>query len=317
MDFGASQGAIHSYTSGIARNCNAGWGQKTRPTAKRLRRRYTRLLRLRWRIPAPRTTSPDPSMSSAFCAACGAQLSQGARFCHRCGQAVGEAVFPAGAPAANVPAPLPSSSPNQTLPWAVAAIALLALIALVAGQRFNRRPAAATAETPVAAPPTAGPFARSADPNAAERPVRAPDISAMSPDERALRLFNRVVSLAEQGKRDSVQFFAPMALMSFQSLPSPTPLQRFELGRIAELAAVKEIATAQADTILKASPTHLLGLTLASTAAGMRKDYDKQADYDRRLIASARSERARNLPEYQVTQVDLDSALARARRNVR
>ncbi len=256
-------------------------------------------------------------MSSAFCAACGAQLSQGARFCHRCGQAVGEAVFPAGAPAANVPAPLPSSSPNQTLPWAVAAIALLALIALVAGQRFNRRPAAATAETPVAAPPTAGPFARSADPNAAERPVRAPDISAMSPDERALRLFNRVVSLAEQGKRDSVQFFAPMALMSFQSLPSPTPLQRFELGRIAELAAVKEIATAQADTILKASPTHLLGLTLASTAAGMRKDYDKQADYDRRLIASARSERARNLPEYQVTQVDLDSALARARRNVR
>ena len=30
----------------------------------------------------------------------------------------------------------------------------------------------------------------------AERPVRAPDISSMTPDERALRLFNRVVSLA-------------------------------------------------------------------------------------------------------------------------
>ena len=261
-------------------------------------------------------------MSSAFCAACGAQLTSGARFCHRCGQAVGEAVFSAGVPVPHA-VPTPSASSNQTLPWAIAAIALLALIALVAGQRFNRRPATATVETPVAAPPTVGPFAGgdqiagATDPNAAERPVRAPDISAMSPEERALRLFNRVVSLAEQGKRDSVQFFAPMALMSFQSLPSPTPLQRFELGRIAQLAEVKEIVTAQADTILKASPTHLLGLTLASTAAGMRKEFTKQADFDRRLIAAAKSERAKNLQEYQVTQVDLDSALARARRNVK
>lgn len=218
-----------------------------------------------------------------------------------------------------------AQAPNQTLPWAVAAIALLALIALVAGQRFGKRPVAEPAVA--AAPQGAGPFvtepgpagpAGPASPDAgAERPVRAPDISAMSPDERALRLFNRVVSLAEQGKRDSVQFFAPMALMSFQSLPSPTVLQRFELGRIAELAEVKEIATAQADTILAGSATHLLGLSLASTAAGMRKAYTAQAEYDRRLIAANASERAKNLPEYQVTQIDLDSALARARRNVK
>lgn len=257
-------------------------------------------------------------MSSAFCAACGAQLTPGARFCHRCGQTVGDAVVTPGAPGSTA-ARGPASPPNQTLPWAVAAIALLALIALVAGQRFNRAPAP---EAPVAAAPTgAGPFA-GGDPAAAgapagERPVRAPDISSMSPDERALRLFNRVVSLAEQGKRDSVQFFAPMALMSFQSLPTPTMLQRFELGRIAELAEVKEIATAQADTILQASPTHLLGLSLASTAAGMRKAFTAQADFDRRLLAAAASERAKNLPEYEVTRIDIDSALARARRNVK
>lgn len=254
-------------------------------------------------------------MSSAFCAACGAQLSSGARFCHRCGQAVGDAVFASGAAAPGAQ-PVRSSPPNQTLPWAVAAIALLALIALVAGQRFNRRPAVADA----APQPTAGPFAGGAptgDPNAGERPVRAPDISSMTPDERALRLFNRVVSLAEQGKRDSVQFFAPMALMSFQSLPTPTLLQRFELGRVAELAEVKEIATAQADTILQSSPTHLLGLTLASTAARMRGDTKAQTDFDKRLLAAADAERAKNLPEYQVTQIDLDSAFARARRNVK
>lgn len=259
-------------------------------------------------------------MSSAFCAACGAQLTSGARFCHRCGQTVGEAVVAAAGPAlAKSPSAVQSS--NQTLPWAVAAIALLALIALVAGQRFGRKPAAPVADASVAAPQS-GPFSGdpnsgAADPAAAERPVRAPDISAMTPDERALRLFNRVVSLAEQGKRDSVQFFAPMALMSFQSLPSPSALQRFELGRIAELAEVKEIIAAQADTLLTASPTHLLGLALASTAAGMNKAFSKQAEFDRRLIAATRAERAKNLPEYQVTQVDLDSALARARRNVK
>lgn len=139
----------------------------------------------------------------------------------------------------------------------------------------------------------------------------------MSADERALRLFNRVVSLAEQGKRDSVQFFTPMALMSFQNLPTPTVIQRFELGRIAELADVKEIATAQADTILQASSTHLLGLSLASTAAGMRKSFTEQAAFDRRLLSAEKAERARNLPEYDVTRIDIDSALARAQRNVR
>jgi hypothetical protein len=254
-------------------------------------------------------------MSSAFCAACGAQLSSGARFCHRCGQPVGEAVVSGGvAPAAAAPAA------PQTLPWAVAAIALLALIALVAGQRFGRSPAPAPVASADAPDAGTGPFAggdpaAAAGPAAGERPVRAPDISSMSPDERALRLFNRVVSLAEQGKRDSVQFFAPMALMSFQSLPQPTLLQRFELGRIAELAEVKEIATAQADTILQSSPTHLLGLALASSAARLRGDARAQAAFDKRLLAAAPAERAKNLQEYAVTQIDIDSALARARRN--
>ena len=225
----------------------------------------------------------------------------------------------AGALPQNATSPRPQPS-TQTLPWAVAAIALLALIALVAGQRFNKRPVVAAAPAAAAPDPqAAAPFAGGAagDPGAPDRPVRAPDISAMSPDERALRLFNRVVSLAEQGKKDSVMFFSPMALMSFQSLPAPTPLQRFELGRIAELADVKDIAAAQADTLLKASPTHLLGLTLASIAAGMKKDSKAQIAFDRRLIAAATAERAKNLPEYEVTQIDLDSALARARRNVK
>ena len=138
----------------------------------------------------------------------------------------------------------------------------------------------------------------------------------MSPDERALRLFNRVVSLAEQGKKDSVRFFSPMALMAFQSLPTPTMLQRFELGRVAQLVEVPEIVAAQGDTILQTSSTHLLGLALASVAAGMKEAYNAQAGFDRRLLNAAATERAKNLPEYEVTKNDIDAAITRARTNI-
>src|SRR5437879_4361312 len=42
----------------------------------------------------------------------------------------------------------------------------------------------------------------------------APDISQMSPEERATRLYNRVMTLHSQGKADSAEFFLPMALQA-------------------------------------------------------------------------------------------------------
>src|SRR5213596_2734971 len=38
----------------------------------------------------------------------------------------------------------------------------------------------------------------------------APDISQMSPEERATRLYNRVMTPHSQGKADSAEFFLPM-----------------------------------------------------------------------------------------------------------
>ena len=257
-------------------------------------------------------------MSVAFCAACGASLSAGARFCHRCGQPVGEAVV---SPAAGLAgAPVAAARPQpQVLPWAVAAIALLALVALVAGKNFNfatSKAEPAVAATPAGAgAPAAGPFAGApTGPNGEERPARAPDISQMSPAERANRLYNRLILLAEQGKTDSVQFFAPMAAMAFASLPELGPLERFELGRIGELSGSAQLAAAQADTILERDRNHLLGLALAATAARMKQDAARAKQFDARLLAAVEGERARNLPEYQVARVDIDSALARAKR---
>src|ERR671939_41658 len=65
-------------------------------------------------------------LAGALCAGCGSALTPGAKFCHRCGTAVGAA-----------PARAAQGGLSAALPWAVAGIALVALVALVAGQHFN------------------------------------------------------------------------------------------------------------------------------------------------------------------------------------
>jgi hypothetical protein len=238
------------------------------------------------------------AVTDAICAACRSLLSPGARFCHRCGTAVGTA------PIASTESRVTASS---VLPWSVAAIALLALVALLAGQRFGgTRPAPAT-ETP----PADAPFASAAAPTEAGR---APDISNLSPRERADRLYDRVMRLSSEGKTDSIQFFAPMALSVYQTLGPLDADLRYDFGRVAEVAGAPQIARAQADSILASDSTHLLGLVLGIRAAQLRGDSAAARDYAKRLLAAEPSENAKGLPEYQRHQGDILEALAEARR---
>ena len=185
------------------------------------------------------------------------------------------------------------------MPWAVAAIALVALIALIAAQRFGRTaPSTAIASTDAPAAAQGGPA-----------PV---DISQMSPEERAERLYGRVMSLNERGKSDSVQFFAPMAMQAYVMLGSLNAEQRYDLGKIAAVAGATEVAKAQADTILATQPQHLLGLMLAADVAAQSGDRAATTAYARRFVAAAPSERARQLPEYRQHVAEIDARLARA-----
>ena len=74
------------------------------------------------------------------------------------------------------------------------------------------------------------------------------------------------------------------------------------------------IATAQADSILAADSTHLLGLVLAVRASQLRGDNAAASGYRKRLLAAEPSESAKQLPEYQRHQSDILEALAEARR---
>lgn len=162
------------------------------------------------------------------CHACGAQLSATARFCHKCGAAVGRA----------------SSIWRTGLPWGIAGAALGALVTVVVMR---------------------GSGAESRD-QTAPSSVRAPDISQMSPEERATRLFNRVMLASEAGKMDSVRFFLPMAISAYQQLPSLDLDSRFHLGQLYVAGNQAQGALAQADTILRSVPTHLFAFMLRADA---------------------------------------------------
>ena len=189
---------------------------------------------------------------------------------------------------------------GSVLPWAVAAIALVALIALVAGQRFARSNPSATAASEVPATAT----------QSATAPV---DISQMSPEERAERLYDRVMALNERGRADSVRFFAPMAMQAYAMLGRLNADQRYDLGRIAAVSGDARVAKAQSDSILASDPQHLLGLLLAADASRLRGDRVGENTYLRRFVIAEPSERTKQLPEYLQHVTEIDARLAQAR----
>jgi hypothetical protein len=239
-------------------------------------------------------------LAGAKCSSCGSPLSPGARFCHRCG-----------APAASASAV--QAPKTNSLPWVVAALAFLALFAMAAGRGFNAR-RSSTVDGSANALPQAGLDDRS---NGEDQSAgaRAPDISSLSPQERADRLYNRVMTLASQGKIDSVQFFAPMAIQSYLLLSPLGPDQRYDLGRIGEVVGALPLAKAQADSILLENPNHLLGLILEARLAVIAGDSTQLHSYERRLIAAEKSELAKKREEYLRHQDDITTALQQARKS--
>ena len=196
------------------------------------------------------------------CHACGAPLSSTARFCHKCGATVATAG---------------ASGWRAGLPWGVAGAALGALVAVVLMRGTGRK----EPET------LAGPVG-----------IRAPDISQLSPEERATRLFNRVMTLAENGKTDSVQFFLPMALGAYGQLPSLDADARYHVGHLQLLGGDVPGALAQADTIQRAVPTHLFASVLRARAYVEQGNTALARRAYAEFLRNEAAELARNRPEY-------------------
>ena len=237
-------------------------------------------------------TECGAAVREAQCGVCGVSLTPGAKFCHDCGA-------PAGARGAQQRTPAPratqaGTAPRSTLPWMLAGLAAVTLAVIFAAQRAGE--VAAPAPAPMA---TGG--------------AASVDISSMTPQERASRLFDRIMRLSEEGKRDSVELFASMAIPVYESLGPLDSDGRYDLGRIALVSGNLEIAQAQSDSILRQSPSHLLGLILGAAVAEARGNATQQAALRRRLLDAEKTELASGLPEYERHRDDIAGALAAAR----
>jgi hypothetical protein len=244
------------------------------------------------------------AFDGASCAACNRPLTPGARFCHHCGAAAGSAGTAS------------AGGQRNLVAWLVPGVALICLAAFFVGQQLSRgksAPDPVEQNTPLGGGgPNTAPFAGGAGGAggaAGGSGERAPDISSLSPQERADRLFNRVMRYGEEGKLDSARIFAPMAIQAYEMAGPLDAHRRYDMGMIAVVAGDAGIAKAQADTILATNKTHLLGLVLAMKAAGLRQDAPARADYQKRIIAAAPAERAKNLKEYEDHKPDIDAAL--------
>ena len=214
------------------------------------------------------------------CHACGTALAPTAKYCHKCGAQV------SGAAAAGW---------RAGLPWGVAGAALGALVTVL-GLRLGGATGRGTGD---AGGVEGGPLPSS--------PVSPPDISQMSPEERATRLYNRVMSLHSQGQADSADFFLPMALQAYAMLPALDVDARYHMGVLDLTAGNAAAALAQADTIRRVAPTHLFGFMLRARALELTHDTPGAVRAYRAFLQHEAAERARQRPEYGEHAQNLDA----------
>jgi tetratricopeptide (TPR) repeat protein len=178
---------------------------------------------------------------------------------------------------------------NQTagwkagLPWGIAGAALGALLAVLAMRGGRAR---------------AGSREQRAESIAPSSLLRPPDISQMSPTERADRLFNRVMILVEAGKQDSVEFFLPMALGAYAQLPALTADARYHIGMLQLAGGDVAAALAQADTIQRSIPTHLFIYVLRAHAYQQQGNTQQERRAYADFLRNEPAETAKNRPEY-------------------
>jgi Tfp pilus assembly protein PilF len=136
----------------------------------------------------------------------------------------------------------------------------------------------------------------------------------MSPDERANRLFNRVMILAEAGKDDSVRFFLPMALGAYGQLPERDADARYHIGLLQLAGGDPAAALAQADTIQRTTPTHLFISVVRAHAYQQQGNTQQERRAYSDFLRNEPAEIAKNRPEYADHRDALTSFKAEATR---
>jgi hypothetical protein len=222
------------------------------------------------------------------CPVCGASLPARAKFCAECGSAV---KAPAASSAARAAAPGAPAAANQILPWFIAGVSVIAIqtLALILALRPPSGQVLGTENS--ARPAQGGAFS----PNA----PATTDISNLTPRQSADRLFDRVMRSAEANDSQQVQFFGPMTIQAYAAV---TPLDidaHLHIGMVDIVLGNVDGAAAEADTIVRASRTHLFGPLLKARVAQLKGNTAALQQAYRSFLANYEAERRKNLPEYE------------------
>lgn len=146
------------------------------------------------------------------------------------------------------------------------------------------------------------------------QPVGAPDISNMTPLERADGLFNVVMMALERGDTAQVGFHAPMALGAYANLDSLDADAQYHVGLLRGALGDNEGMIAMADSLQAHVPGHLLATTLRKAAADALGDSATVMDTYRQFLADYVSEAAIERREYMLHQRSIDAFFEEARR---
>lgn len=211
----------------------------------------------------------------AKCRACGSPLLPGANYCTQCGTAVREA---------------PRTNPIWYAVGGVLILAILATVLLPAiresknGRGTDDRAPISQFEAPVEA--------------AAAQQTAAPPPLSDNPRENADRLFNRIMQETVNGDTARAKFFLPMALQSYEAVGALDADGLYHLGLLQNLDGDYRAARATAEKILASAPHHILGLSIAASAARESGDVAAARKYYEKLLAGFEIESKVDRPEY-------------------
>lgn len=217
------------------------------------------------------------ALNANECSACGAGIPPGSSFCTSCGEPVGGEA--------------PSSGARSNLaPWLIGAVAVIIVVVLVVSYLPGGAPQR----------PAGGGMGGGAAPAMNGDAPSGGGMGGLSSDMRtnADRLFNRIMSAAEQGNEAEVAQFMPMAIQAYGMVDDLDDDGLFHLGLLHLTAGSYDEALQTAQRILANQPNHLLGLAVAAQASEGVGDTAQANEYWQQFLDSYSAESGKPLPAY-------------------
>ena len=215
------------------------------------------------------------------CAKCANPIPSGGRFCNMCGTPV-SAIAATGAGATG------GAGARPNLPWVIAGVAVVALLAALIMPRMRGEDAATGTPAFAAAGGAAGPMGDAS----------SVDLSSMTPQEQATRLFDRVMRAVSAGDSAQARAFAPMAVAAYAALDPKTPDDMYHLAMMNLINNDPQATLAATDEMLAETPNHLYALFTAAQAQALLGDRARAAQLYRQFVNSYEAEMAAGRPEY-------------------